>query len=85
MSALDNGPSTSPLHPEGSYQGFRDTARSDQYRNDVAQRHQIRSRLSRVAEIQQTFDLDRDSDVTTALTEVPDSPPMASWPGWELL
>ena len=51
-----------------SYQGFRDSLRSDQYGNDVAQRHQNGSRLSRVAETGHHPESDRDIDVTSALT-----------------
>jgi amidohydrolase len=82
MTALHNGV---PPPAERSYQGFRDTARSDQYGNDVAQRHEFRSRLSRVAEIRPILESDRESDVTTALTTVPDGgelPPVnAVFPG----
>jgi amidohydrolase len=80
MSAFDNGSDASSSPAERSYQGFRDSARSDQHGNDVAQRHR-RSRLSRVTESRQTFGTDRETDVTSALTAVPDGAAMASWPG----
>jgi len=51
-----------------SYQGFRDSLQPDQYGNDVAQRHQNGSRLSRVAETGHHPESDRDIDVTSALT-----------------
>jgi amidohydrolase len=80
MSAFDNGSDASSSPPDRSYQGFRDSAQSDQYGNDVAQRHR-RSRLSRVTGSRQTFRTDRETDVTSALTAVPDGAAMVSWPG----
>ena len=80
MSAFDNSSDASPSPTERSSQGFRDSARSDQHGNDVAQRHR-RSRLSRVTGSRQTFGTDRETDVTSALTAVPDGAAMASWPG----
>jgi amidohydrolase len=63
-----------------SYQGFRDSLRSDQYGNDVAQRHQNGSRLSRVAETGPHPESDRDIDVTSALT-APSGAQTATFPG----
>jgi amidohydrolase len=81
MCAFDNSSSASPPPGERSYQGFRDTARSDQYGIDVAQRHQTRTRLSRVSEKRANFESDTESDVTTtALTVSQDTTP-ASFPG----
>jgi amidohydrolase len=48
--------------------------------NDVAQRYQNRSRLSRVADTHPSETSERDSDVTSAPT-VPDGTQLASWPG----
>ena len=81
MSAFDNSLNASPPPRERSYQGIRDATQSDYYRNDVAQRHRKRSRLSAVGETWQSFDFDRDTDVTSALTAAPEGAPMASWPG----
>ena len=80
MSAFDNSSNASLPPAERPYQGVRDGTRSDYYGIDVAQRHRIRTRLSRVNASRQTFDFDRDADVTSALTEVPEGPSMASWP-----
>jgi amidohydrolase len=63
-----------------SYQGFRNSPRSDQYGNDVAQRHQNGSRLSRVAENGPNTESDRDIDVTSALT-APAGAETATFPG----
>jgi len=73
-----------------TYQGFRDAAQSDPYGIDVAQRHQKRSRLSRVVETRINTDSDAapalriesdsESHVTNALT-VPDGTQQASVPG----
>src|SRR4051794_12880993 len=80
MCAFDNSSSASPPPGERSYQGFRDTARSNQYGNDVAQRHQTRTRLSRVSETRTNFESDTEFDVTSALTVSQDTP-TASFPG----
>jgi hypothetical protein len=80
MSAFDDAPGATPPPAERSYQGFRDTARSDQYWNGVAQRHQNRSTLSRVAETRQTFSSDTEPEVTSALT-APSGAHPATFPG----
>ena len=60
--------------PLATYQGFRDPARSGGHGIGVAQRHQERSKLSRVAETRQNFETagpastELEADVTTALT-----------------
>ena len=64
MAAFDGDVSSTPYTPECSHQGFRDAALSDYYRNDVAQRHRRRSRLSESHPIHS----DREFDVTSALT-----------------
>src|SRR4051795_5619984 len=70
-----------PLPPrERPYQGIRNTKQPDQYENDVAQRHQLRSTLSRVAETRQTFASETELEVTTALT-VPSGATPATLPG----
>src|SRR3954447_20768412 len=61
------------------HQGIRDSARPGEHGNGVAQRHQSRSKLSRVAETRQTFESDTEADVTTALT-APDGA-QTEWPG----
>jgi amidohydrolase len=80
MSAFNNDANAVPPPDKWSHQGFRDGARSDHYANDVAQRHQSRSRLSRVGENGSSNTSERDFDVTSALT-VPDGNQLASWPG----
>jgi amidohydrolase len=80
MSAFDDDPSATALPTGRSYQGLRDTALSDHHENDVAQRHQSRSRLSRVAETRQTFLSDTEAEVTSALT-VPNGAHPATFPG----
>ena len=80
MSAFDNGSNAGPPSPERSHQALRDFARADHYPNDVAQRHQNRSRLSRITENGPSTTSERVSDVTSALT-VPDGAQLASWPG----
>lgn len=65
---------------ERSYQGFRDSPLSRQHGNDVAQRHQNGSRLSRVAETGPNPESDRDIDVTSALT-APGGAETATFPG----
>ena len=87
MSAFDEGAGSVPTPTERSHQVIRDPARSDHYGNDVAQRHQNRSRLSRVVETGpppasdiSSLTSERESDVTSALT-VPEGAQLASWPG----
>ena len=80
MSAFNNDANAASLPEKRSHQGIRDGVRSDHYANDVAQRHQNRSRLSRVGENGSTNTSERDFDVTSALT-VPDGTHLASWPG----
>ena len=46
MTASDRDLPAVPQIFEPSYQGLRDAVRSDRYRNEVAQRHRRRSRLS---------------------------------------
>ncbi len=79
MSAFDNGLNATPPPTDRSYQGFRDSAHPDQYGNGVAQRHQNRTRLSRVAETR-LLESDSESDVTSALT-MPEGISMATFPG----
>jgi amidohydrolase len=85
MLRRDDTPSGSPPSVEGSHQGIRYPAQSTAYGNGVAQRHQKRSKLSRVAETRQNFEsavpasTELESDVTTALT-VPQGA-QTEWPG----
>jgi amidohydrolase len=79
MSAFDNSLSATPPPTERSYQGFRDSEQPDEYGNGVAQRHQNRTRLSRVAETR-LLESDSESDVTSALT-MPEGISMATFPG----
>ena len=73
MSALDNGPDA-PAPP------FRHSVRSEQHENDVAQRHEVRSRLSRVTETRRFLESDSEPDVTSALT-MSEGAQMAVFPG----
>jgi amidohydrolase len=61
------------------HQGIRDSARPGEHGNGVAQRHQSRSKLARVAETRQTFESDTESDVTTALSAHESA--QTAWPG----
>jgi amidohydrolase len=85
MLRRDDTPSTPLPTPNRSYQGIRHPAQSDGHGNGVAQRHQKRTKLSRVAETRQNFDgavparTELEADVTTALTE-PDGA-QTEWPG----
>ena len=85
MLRRDDTPSSSSPSPERSYQGFPNPARSDEYGNGVAQRHQKRSKLARVAVTRQTFEItapaltELEADVTTALT-APEGA-QTEWPG----
>ncbi|SBV28073.1 amidohydrolase [Micromonospora krabiensis] len=63
---------------ERSQQGIRDATRSDHYRNEVAQRHRRRSRLSAVPE-DPSIPSDREFDVTSALTLPSGSQLASSW------
>ena len=84
------GKDTPEVVPLFAYQGIRDRARSDAYGNGVAQCHQERSKLSRVAETRENFEsavpapTELETDVTTALT-APEGAEFegaqASWPG----
>src|SRR3982750_4295577 len=80
MSAFDHSTNATPPPAGRSHQGLCDPARSDEYGNGVAQRHQKRSRLSRVAETRMKLTSDTESDVTSALT-MPEGITMASFPG----
>ena len=64
---------------ERSYQGIRDPALPSVHGNDVAQRHQNGSKLSRVTRTRQTFESDTETDVTTTLTAPAE--PSSEWPG----
>jgi metal-dependent amidase/aminoacylase/carboxypeptidase family protein len=85
MLRWDDTPGSSPPSTERSYQGIRNPARSNGHGNDVAQRHQKRSRLSRVTETRQNLastalaETGLEADVTTALT-APDGA-QTEWPG----
>src|SRR6201991_1951400 len=85
MLRRDDTPSTPLPAPNRSYQGNRHPAQSDGYGNGVAQRHQKRSKLSRVADTRQNFDgavpaqTELEADVTTALTEPEGA--QTEWPG----
>src|SRR5262245_53440652 len=59
-----------------SYQGFRDAVRFDHYKNDVAQRYRVGSRLCESG----FTDIDREYDVTSALTLPQSSPLTSAWP-----
>ena len=80
MRRWDDTPSISRAAIEGSYQGIRDPTQLNVYGNDVAQRHQNGSKLSRVARTRQTFESDTEADVTTALT-APHLQAQKEWPG----
>src|SRR3954464_10937154 len=75
MPSRDDTPGSPLPTPSRSYQGIRHPAQSDAHGNGVAQRHQKRSKLSRVAETRQNFEsavpalTELEADVTTALTE----------------
>src|SRR4051794_32863440 len=85
MLRRDDTPSNPLPPPTRSNQGIHHPARSDGYGNGVAQRHDKRSKLSRVAETRQNFEsavparTELEADVTTALTE-PDGA-QTEWPG----
>src|SRR3954453_23378707 len=81
MSAFDDTTNVSPPPPERSYQVIRDRARSGQYGSDVAQRHQNRSRLSRVAETRRNLPSDTENDVTTTALTAPEGAQSANFPG----
>jgi amidohydrolase len=82
MLRWDDTPGISPPHTERSYQGIRNPAQSSGHGNDVAQRHQNGSKLSRVAKARQTFESDTEIDVTTALTAPPaEAAQPQEWPG----
>jgi amidohydrolase len=66
---------------ERSYQGIRDPALPSVHGNDVAQRHQDGSKLSRVKQTRQTFENDTETDVTTALTAPSAVGADDEWPG----
>ena len=74
MTAFDRDLPAVPRIDERPQQGIRDSARSDHYRNEVAQRHRRRSRLSAVPD-DPSIPSDREFDVTSALT----LPTAASW------
>ena len=83
MPPLDGAPDAASPATDRSYQGFRDATRSDYYRNEVAQRHRSRTRLSKSHPIHS----DREADVTSALTlptgsqlAVPAGRHAAAWP-----
>ena len=63
MAAFDGDLGRSPYVAERSYQVFRDAKLPDRYRNEIAQRHRRRSRLSESHPIHS----DREFDVTSAL------------------
>jgi amidohydrolase len=67
MSVFQSDPQRGPYISRRFYQGLRDSVRSDRYRNEVAQRHRPRSRLSAVSNNPSTSS-DRDFDVKSALT-----------------
>jgi len=64
---------------ERSHQGFRNAARADHYRGEVAQRHRFPSRLSAVADDLSTTN-DRETDVTSTLTLPVGSELASPWP-----
>jgi amidohydrolase len=78
MTAFDRDLPAVPLIYERPEQGVRDAARSDRYRNEVAQRHRRRSRLSAVPE-DPSISSDREFDVTSALTLPTGSQLASSW------
>jgi amidohydrolase len=85
MPSRDDTPGSPLPTPSRSYQGIRHPAQSDAHGNGVAQRHQKRSKLSRVAETRQNFEsavpalTELEADVTTALTEPEGA--QTEWPG----
>ena len=79
MTAFDRDLPAVPQIYERSEQGIRDAARSDGYRNDVAQRHRRRSRLSAVPD-DPSISSEREFDVTSALTLPTGNQLASSWP-----
>jgi amidohydrolase len=79
MLRRDDTPSIPSPLIERSYQGIRDPAQPSVHGNDVAQRHQNGSKLSRVKQTRQTFESDTETDVTTALA--PGEEAQTEWPG----
>ncbi len=79
MTAFDRDLPAVPQISERSQQGIRDAARSDHYRNEVAQRHRRRSRLSAVPD-DPSISSNREFDVTSALTLPTGSQLASSWP-----
>ena len=80
MPSLNSDAGASPAPPDRPHRGIRDSAQSDHHGNGVAQRHQFRSKLSRIAETRTNFpETDREADVTSALT-VPDGTHLATFP-----
>lgn len=78
MTASDRDlPAVSQIY-DRSEQGIRDAARSDGYRNDVAQRHRRRSRLSAVPD-DPSISSEREFDVTSALTLPTGNQLASSW------
>ncbi|GAB2926344.1 amidohydrolase [Micromonospora polyrhachis] len=75
MSAFDDDQRPVSSVPERCHQAFRNAVRSDRYRNEVAQRHRRRSRLSESHPIHS----DRVFDVTSALTLPPGGQLASSW------
>ena len=76
MLAFEGDPKAGSQLSERPYQDIRDATRSDHYRNEVAQRHRRRSRLSESHPIHS----DREFDVTSALTLPTGSQLASSWP-----
>ena len=79
MTASDGDSRAVPHVSERFYQGIRDAVRSDHHRNEVAQRHRRRSRLSAVSNDPSTTS-DREFDVTSALTLPTGGQLASSWP-----
>lgn len=76
MSTVDHLLYTVPPAEMLSHQAIRDAVRFDHDANDVAQRYRFRSRLSE----SMPPDVDRECDVTSALTLPQSSPLASSWP-----
>ncbi|SIN33369.1 amidohydrolase [Micromonospora cremea] len=79
MTASDRDLPAVPRISERPQQGIRDAVRSDHHRNEVAQRHRRRSRLSAVPD-DPSISSDREFDVTSALTLPTGSQLASSWP-----